>query len=128
MSESVRLTAAYKELLARAVMGEQLDLKPARIVLGNGAYDSAGSAVRPPRETMYAPLEGQDLSPQVTRSGAQVFAEVTRKADAQALAFNEVAMFTKQGVMILHRTLAPQVISPGVSLLFRAELLPPEVY
>lgn len=128
MSDPSRMTTAYKELLARAVMGEQVDLKPAEVRLGNGAYDSPSGSVRPPAEALYEAVPGATYPVTPTRNGAQVNTEVTRAPDSTALSFNEVGVFTASGVMIAHRTLAPQVIASGVALVFRLTLLPPEVF
>lgn len=125
MSEPARTTTAYKTLLARAILGETVNLLPAELVLGTGAYDSATQTVRPPQETPYAPAStGYALT--VTRLGASVTASVTVTPGSDPIAFNELAVRTADGTWIMHRTLAPQLVTAGVGLLLRIELLPPE--
>lgn len=125
MSEPARTTTAYKTLLARAIMGETMDLLPAELVLGSGAYDSATSTVRPPAETPYAPFaSGYALT--VARLGASVTASVTVTPGSDPITFDELAVRTAGGVWVMHRTLAPQIVTAGVGLLFRIEILPPE--
>ena len=127
MSDPARMTAAYKAALARAVMGEAVSgaaLKPAQIVFGDGAYDSATNTVRAPGEALYHQTLAFPVTP--TRSGGQVSVATVARAGATPINFNEIGVLTADGTLILHRTLAPQVITEGISIEVRVDLLPPE--
>lgn len=125
MSSPARTTTAYKTLLARAIMGETVNLKPATLVLGDGAFDSGTNTVRPPGESMYNALTPTyPLSP--TRDGAQVRANVTVAGGNTPIAFSEIGVLSSDGVLILHRTLPPQTVTSGITVEFPLTILPPE--
>lgn len=127
MSDPARTTTPYKTALARAVMGEAVpaaQLTPITLSLGDGAYDSGTNTTRPPRDTLYNPTTTYPVT--ATRNGAQVTATVTVQAGATPINFNEFGVLTADGTLIVHRTIAPQVITEGISIEFRVDLLPPE--
>jgi hypothetical protein len=120
-----RTTTPYKTLLARAILGEAVALLPTSFVLGDGAYDSARNAVRPPQDTMYNQTVSYPVT--VSRDGSTITATVTVQPGSTPLSYSELGIKTADGTLVLHRTLAPQVVTSGISVTFDFKLLPPEV-
>lgn len=100
---------AYKVLIARAQLGETVDLVPATFHVGDGAtFDDNDEPIGPTgADTDLAQQLTQAPLTSVTRSGYTVTAVGTIPGGALATTINEACIKTASGVMIARCTFKP---------------------
>lgn len=110
-------TDAYKVLIARAQLGESVDLVPATFHVGNGAtFDGDGEPVPPSGadSDLANPLSSAPIS-SLTRSGFTVTAVGVIPGGADPTTINEICMKTASGVMICRATMKPMTFQAPVT-------------
>lgn len=117
-------TTAYRTLVARAIMGESVDILPATLRLGTGHF-SGGALVPPtPTETNLGTVVISGVTLTVARVGALVRCTAEVVGGATAYDITEAGLFTAAGTMVLIDVFRPRTLTNGLTFDFRYTLLP----
>lgn len=118
-----RVSNAYRTLIGRAIAGETVNLTPAVGSIGNGAWDGQATSINAPRESMYALVASVPVS-ELERDGQAVRCEIRISGNSNPITVNEVALFTSDGVLILHATFANRTFADDTDFVFPIALNP----
>lgn len=117
-------TTAFRTLVARAIMGETVDLLPATLQLGTGHF-SGGVLVPPtPSETDLDTVVISGVALTVERVGALVRCTAEIVGGATAYDITEAGLFTAAGTMVLIDVFRPRTLTNGLTFDFRYTLIP----
>lgn len=120
-------TAAYRLLVARAIMGDAVDLLPAKFALGTGRYDPVTGVLTPPSPAdtgLEAPLAMTPVTVNVSRSGQTILVTAVVEGDATPVEITEAAVFLDDDTMVLIDAFRPRTLVEGVPFAFAYTLLP----
>jgi hypothetical protein len=123
---STTTTAAFRILVARAIMGDAVDLLPATLKLGTGHYDPVTGALATPSAfaTDLADAVVTGVPVTATRNGQVVVLTATAEGDATPIDITEAGVFLTDGTMVLIDVFRPRTFVEGVPFLFAYSLLP----
>jgi hypothetical protein len=119
-------TTAFRILVARAIMGDAVDLLPATLKLGTGHYDPVTGALATPSAfaTDLADAVVTGVPVTATRNGQVVVLTATAEGDATPIDITEAGVFLTDGTMVLIDVFRPRTFVEGVPFLFAYSLLP----
>src|SRR5690606_25665586 len=119
-------TTAYKERVARVIMGESLDITPYAFKLGTGRYDAGTGVLTHPDEgdaDLAAPTLTNTLAG-VTRYGHTIVATISVTGGGSPATYTEAGLFTQDGLCIALDSFRPHTITPSVTYEIRYTILP----
>ena len=119
-------TAAYRILVARAIMGDAVDLLPATLKLGTGHYNAGtGVLTSPtPSETDLETPVITGVTATVNRSGQVIRITAGVEGTSTPVEITEAGVFLTDGTMVLIDVFRPRTLVTGVPFAFAYSLLP----